>query len=187
MNRINELRKARKTSQDDLVSLLKVQRSAISKYETGKVPLTDETICILADYFNVTTDYLLGMEANPMNTSRTLNDADYAVLEALGAEDRAFSESELSRASPGDKAMKPRLEYLASAKYIVAVGQSGSGLCKIDSLGILALDDKARQENVRADERKNAFNIEDHEEYFIKVAEKVFEKRIAMGERLNKT
>lgn len=60
MNRIKELRQCHHWTQEELGNMLNVQKSAISKYETGKVPLTDETIKKLVDIFKVTSDYLLG-------------------------------------------------------------------------------------------------------------------------------
>lgn len=60
MNRIKELRQAKGWKQSDLGEMLKVQKSAISKYETGKIPLTAETITTLTKIFNVSADYLLG-------------------------------------------------------------------------------------------------------------------------------
>ncbi|MBR2471183.1 MAG: helix-turn-helix transcriptional regulator [Clostridia bacterium] len=60
MNRIKKLRKELGWKQDELGKLLNVKRAAISKYETERVPLTDETISLLCDIFNVSADYLIG-------------------------------------------------------------------------------------------------------------------------------
>ena len=60
MNRIKELRNAKGINQQELAKILNVQRPAISKYENGEISLTDDTMRTLADYFGVTTDYLLG-------------------------------------------------------------------------------------------------------------------------------
>ena len=60
MNRIKELRNAKGINQQVLADILNVQRPAISKYENGEVPLTDDTIRILAEYFDCSSDYLLG-------------------------------------------------------------------------------------------------------------------------------
>ena len=60
MNRIKELRAGKGVNQEQLAKFLNVQRAAVSKYENGEIPLTAETINKLADYFDVTTDYLLG-------------------------------------------------------------------------------------------------------------------------------
>ena len=60
MNRIKYLRKEKKITQDVLANLLGLEISGISKLETGRVPLKDEYIIKLANYFEVSTDYLLG-------------------------------------------------------------------------------------------------------------------------------
>ena len=65
MNRIKELRTSMGLTQEDVCAVLNVQRSALSKYETGAIPLTDSAVTKLADYFNVTTDYLLGRADKP--------------------------------------------------------------------------------------------------------------------------
>jgi len=65
MNRIKELRQNMKINQEDLAKLLNVQRSVVSKYENGSVPLTDETLKKLSDYFEVSTDYILCLSDTP--------------------------------------------------------------------------------------------------------------------------
>lgn len=60
MNRLKSLREAKGMKQSELGKLLNVQDAAISKYESGKVPLTGETLLKLSKIFNVSTDYLLG-------------------------------------------------------------------------------------------------------------------------------
>ena len=61
MNRIKQLRIERDMSQEDLSKVLNVKRAVISKYELGQVPLSGETIMRLASFFDVTTDFLLGL------------------------------------------------------------------------------------------------------------------------------
>ena len=59
-NRLISLRKERGLTQEDLARLIHKKRSTVSGYETeGKEPDLD-TVCWLADYFGVSTDYLLG-------------------------------------------------------------------------------------------------------------------------------
>lgn len=59
-NRLISLRKERKLTQEDLAKIINKKRSTVSGYETeGKEPDLD-TVCLLARYFGVTTDYLLG-------------------------------------------------------------------------------------------------------------------------------
>jgi len=65
MNRIKELRKSRGLTQEELTKVLNVQRQTLSKYETGSIPLTDDTIKALTDFFDITADYLLGHTDDP--------------------------------------------------------------------------------------------------------------------------
>lgn len=60
MNRIKQLRNEKNINQDVLAKLLGLEIAGISKLETGRVPLKDEYIVKLAEYFEVSTDYLLG-------------------------------------------------------------------------------------------------------------------------------
>ena len=61
-NTIKELRTEAGMTQEELGKLLNVQNAAVSKYESGKIPLTGETLLKLSKIFNVSTDYLLGAE-----------------------------------------------------------------------------------------------------------------------------
>ena len=58
--RIKELRINNQLTQTQLADLLDVNKSMISEIENGKYATSLERLCILADYFNVSTDYLLG-------------------------------------------------------------------------------------------------------------------------------
>lgn len=59
--RLRELREARNVTQKTLAAVLGVSPRMVSFYESGAHFLSDERqLCKLADYFDVTTDYLLG-------------------------------------------------------------------------------------------------------------------------------
>lgn len=60
MNRIKQLRNEKNIKQDVLANLLNLEVAGVSKLETGRVPLKDEYIIKLSEYFEVSTDYLLG-------------------------------------------------------------------------------------------------------------------------------
>lgn len=62
MNRVRYLREQRGMKQSDLGKLLNVKDAAISKYESGKVPMTGDTLIKIAEIFGVTVDYLLGRD-----------------------------------------------------------------------------------------------------------------------------
>lgn len=62
--KISELRAKRGLSQSDLAKDLNVSTSTIGMWETDKRAIKDEIIVQIADYFNVSADYLLGREDN---------------------------------------------------------------------------------------------------------------------------
>ena len=62
MNRIKELRKARKISQCKLAEMLNVHQTAISQWETGRTNPDIATAKKIADIFGTTTDYIFGRE-----------------------------------------------------------------------------------------------------------------------------
>ena len=66
--RLRELRAKQHLTQQDLAKLLKVSPSTIGMYEQGRRDPDTSTVNFLADYFGVTTDYLLGRSSyrNPL-------------------------------------------------------------------------------------------------------------------------
>lgn len=58
--RLKQLRKENKFSQEDMAIKLDISTSAYGYYEQGKTTPNAKTLNILADIFDVTTDYLLG-------------------------------------------------------------------------------------------------------------------------------
>lgn len=59
-NNIKELRKLKRMTQKDLAEAMKVSQQTIGAWETERAVPGADTLNELADYFNVTTDYLLG-------------------------------------------------------------------------------------------------------------------------------
>ena len=59
-DRLSALRKERGLTQDELAKRLEVTKSAISMYENGKRTPDYEILELIADYFNVDMDYLVG-------------------------------------------------------------------------------------------------------------------------------
>ena len=49
----------------DLASVLHVSQNTYSQYENGVIELTAERLVKLADFYNVSIDYLLGRTDNP--------------------------------------------------------------------------------------------------------------------------
>ncbi|MCL2077892.1 MAG: helix-turn-helix domain-containing protein [Oscillospiraceae bacterium] len=68
MNKIPErlrlLRKGKKLYQKDMVNLLNITERQYNSYEAGKVDLGVSKLIFLADYFDVSLDYLVGRSDN---------------------------------------------------------------------------------------------------------------------------
>lgn len=60
--RLKELRKDQNLTQQDVADILKIDRSNYSKYELGKLELNLTMLATLAKHFNVSADYILGLE-----------------------------------------------------------------------------------------------------------------------------
>lgn len=80
MEHLKQLRLAKGLLQRDVATLLGVDRTTYVKYENGSSEPSYEILKKLADYFNVTVDYLLDRVTfemnNPSTTSPSLNARD---------------------------------------------------------------------------------------------------------------
>ena len=65
MNRIRDLREDRDLRQADLARATGIDQRTISNYETGKSDPNSDALIRLADFFNVSIDYLLERTNNP--------------------------------------------------------------------------------------------------------------------------
>jgi len=63
--RLKELRKKHKLSQVRLSIDLNMSQNTISRYETGEREPGIAELILIADYFDVSVDYLLGRTENP--------------------------------------------------------------------------------------------------------------------------
>lgn len=59
-NKLKELRVAKKVTQKNVADYIEVPESSYQRYEYGKHEPRYEILVKLADFFDVTTDYLLG-------------------------------------------------------------------------------------------------------------------------------
>ena len=58
--RLHLLRMEKRMRQVDIAELLGITQAHYQRIEKGKINIPTLTLCILADYFEVSTDYLLG-------------------------------------------------------------------------------------------------------------------------------
>lgn len=82
-DRIQNLRKIRGISQEELADKIGVSRQAVSKWESEQSSPDLEKVILLSDYFDVTTDYLLkGIEPKP--DTQTKKEEDARIYSAVG-------------------------------------------------------------------------------------------------------
>lgn len=93
-NRIKELRNSCGKTQNDLAETINTTQDAISKIERGKMSISLENLILIANYFNVSCDYLIyGLDTN--NILSTLE--QYISLEnkTILLDDQSFSYPQL--------------------------------------------------------------------------------------------
>jgi transcriptional regulator with XRE-family HTH domain len=78
-DRLKNLRKEKKKTQQNIADLLKVRRSTYGEYERGKIIPPMDKIKTLADYFGVSTDFLI----NNVNTEKQEIDASDNIQQLL--------------------------------------------------------------------------------------------------------
>ena len=78
MNRLRELRIERELLQSDIAKLINKSERTVGFYETGERDMNTETLAILANFFNVSIDYLLGKSDIRNPEKIDINDVDIA-------------------------------------------------------------------------------------------------------------
>ncbi len=63
--RLKQLRKEKKLKREDIASLLGVTPRSVNYYESGDRNLDYKQVIILSEFYNVSTDYLLGITEIP--------------------------------------------------------------------------------------------------------------------------
>lgn len=133
-NTIKELRTEAGMTQEELGMLLNVQNAAVSKYESGKVPLTGETLLKLSKIFNVSTDYLLGAEEGntmiggkiaELRKEQGLNQKELA--KKIGVSRSALSLYEIDRREPDLETVKKIASLFGvTTDYLLGAEEGGN-------------------------------------------------------------
>lgn len=93
-NRIKALREELGLKQEDLANKMLVSPSAIGMYETNKREPNNELILKLAQFFNVSTDYLLG-KTDIRNPGKQIDDVLNEAMIGMSKEEyEALSETQ---------------------------------------------------------------------------------------------
>ena len=67
MYRIRDLREDNDLTQADIASVIKTTQQQYSKIETGKADISGEKLILLARFYKVSADYILGLSDNKEN------------------------------------------------------------------------------------------------------------------------
>lgn len=80
---IKNLRKARNISQVELANTLGVTKQCVSNWENDYIQPSIEMLIKIAEYFKVTTDFLLGLDEGVTIDASGLSDAEVAHIRLL--------------------------------------------------------------------------------------------------------
>ncbi len=83
---LKRLRKSRKLTQKDLGARVGLSKAVVSKYENGLGYPSFDVLVRIAQYFGVTTDYLLGVARGKTVDVSALTDSQIAIVHQLIAE-----------------------------------------------------------------------------------------------------
>ena len=67
MIKLKELRKQKNITLEEFAKVINVSKATVNSYELHKTEPTLDTLVKIAKYFNVTTDYLLGIDNEVVN------------------------------------------------------------------------------------------------------------------------
>ena len=89
MKSLKDLRAAIGVTQMELANSMGVSRSTVAMWETGGSQPDNDMLVKLADFFDVTTDFLLGVEKSPTRDYFTNSDDEFAFLDNMTADEIA--------------------------------------------------------------------------------------------------
>lgn len=78
--RIRNLREDKDLKQKDIADILKTSANYYGDYENGKRPIPFERVIELADFYNVSLDYIAGRSNSKTNTKQVLTEKDAELL-----------------------------------------------------------------------------------------------------------
>lgn len=82
-NKIKELRLSFNLNQVEFAKKLSITKQTVSNWENNNILPSIEMLTKIADYFNVTTDYLLGRDERKLINVSALTDEEIAHLSMI--------------------------------------------------------------------------------------------------------
>lgn len=93
---LKSLRLAKNLTQDELAKQLRISRSAIGMYESGAREPDFDTLELIADFFNVDIDYLMGRTTKTTFIPHATDDSYYTNPETAKIAQEIYENKELS-------------------------------------------------------------------------------------------
>lgn len=84
MNNLTKIRKQKNLTQAQVAKALNIGQSTLSQYERGSRNMDEPIILMFANYYNVSADYLLGID----ETKQKAIDETMAMYDGLSPEDK---------------------------------------------------------------------------------------------------
>ena len=81
--RLKKVRERKKLTQGEASKRMGIVRSTYANYENGKREPDNETLKKMAEFYEVSLDYLLGNDNNPLNNDQAKNDELMNILARL--------------------------------------------------------------------------------------------------------
>lgn len=129
---IKELRQKNNMTQEKLAELLNISPQAVSRWETGAAMPDISLLLPLANLFNVTTDYLLGMDTYQKDLRKA--EFDEAFFEYWKHDDKEKNYEIAVQAVAEYPGNMEYMEWLASAEFYVAFEkEQDEFICLLDS------------------------------------------------------
>ena len=126
---LKSLRQSKKLMQSDIAEILNVSLSSYQKYERDKNCVTPsiEVLTRIADYYNVTVDYLLGRECNPKRLNQRDEELEAAFIEVYRSLPENVRKDILNGIKDTVLSMYSVQPQCISIQYIDAAASAGLG------------------------------------------------------------
>ena len=125
--KMQELRKAKKMSTTDVADAIGIKPRTYLSYETGEREPNLSVINAIADYYNVTVDYLLGRECNPKRLNQRDEELEAAFIEVYRSLPENVRKDILNGIKDTVLSMYSPQPQCISIQYIDAAASAGLG------------------------------------------------------------
>lgn len=125
--KMQELRKAKKMSTTDVADAIGIKPRTYLSYETGEREPNLSVINAIADYFDVTVDYLLGRECNPKRLNQRDEELEAAFIEVYRSLPENVRKDILNGIKDTVLSMYSAQPQCISIQYIDAAASAGLG------------------------------------------------------------